>query len=95
MAFARRPVRLVGGDARPVEEGVRERDAVPRRSNRRGVGLIGPDGVVRSTLTPAAKAEIEAQMRAKWEHERASGKLMPKMSRKKKNRSVGRKKKKQ
>jgi hypothetical protein len=92
MAFVRRPVRLVSGDARPVEEGIRARDSVPRRSNRRGVGLIGADGVARSTLTPEAKAEIESRLRAKWERERASRKLVPKMTRKKG--SAGRKKKK-
>lgn len=93
MAFVRRPVRLVGGDARPVEEGIRARDADPRPRNRRGVGLIGPDGVARPTLTPDAKAEIELRLRAKWEHERVSGKLVAKMTRKKKQ-STGRKKKK-
>lgn len=98
MAFVRRSVRLVGGDARPAEEGVRARNAPRSRSNLQGVGLIGPNGAVGPALTPDQKAEIESRLRAKWKHERDSGKLaekvMPNEQRKRSAGWIGKKKKK-
>jgi hypothetical protein len=89
MAFGRRRVRLVGGDVRPVEERTGARSAAPRR----GVGLVGPNGVLKSGLTPDQKTEIEERVRAKWERERESGYLARKAMRKEKKKA-GRKKEK-
>lgn len=72
MAFARRP-------ARPVEV----RTGTTQRSNRREVGLIGPNGVVGSMLTPDQKAEIESRIRAKWEQQSNSDRWVRKMMKKK------------
>lgn len=80
MAFVRRPVRLVGGDARPIEL----RTGTTQRSKRREVGLIGPNGVVGQTLTPEQKAEIESKLRAKWERQSNSEKWVRKMMKTKK-----------
>lgn len=89
MAFARRPVRLVGGDARPSEE------RTSGQRNRRGVGLIGPNGVLKSALTSDQKVEIESRIRVKWDHERDSGILergMMRTGKKVKGSKKGRKK---
>ena len=73
MDSVRRRVRLIGGDARPVEQVVRTRIA---KTHRKDVGLEQPGGTVgHPGLTPERKSQIEARLEAKWDRQRDSGSL--------------------
>jgi hypothetical protein len=93
MSFVRRRVRLVGGDARPIEEQTRTHRTALWQIHQSGMGPIGPNGAVKSNLTPEEKAEIEARLRAKWEYERDSGLLKKRIMRMEKKKHKGKKKK--
>jgi hypothetical protein len=90
MAFTRRRVRLIGGDARPVEQLVRPRIA---KTYRKGVGLEQPGRTVSHPgLSPERKAEIDARLQTEWDRQRDSGTLARKFLKQKKKKKKKRKK---
>lgn len=70
MSNSRRRVRLTAGD-----HPERERGSAPRRRNRKGLGLVGPETEEQRARTTARKAAINKAFQAKWDQQRGGARV--------------------